>query len=139
MKKGQFLGDVSPREAWDALQNHPGTMLVDVRTRAEWAYVGGPDLSSLRKPLIQVEWLMFPTMAFNPQFLEELQAYGIKPGPVLYMICRSGARSHQAAELLADYGYATYNVADGFEGQLDEMGHRGVGGWRAENLPWRQG
>jgi len=139
MKQGQFLGDVSPKEAWDALQNHPETMLVDVRTRAEWAYVGGPDLTGLRKPLIQIEWLMFPTMALNPQFVEELQAHGLKPGPPLYLICRSGARSRQAAELLAQYGYATYNVADGFEGHLDQDGHRGVGGWRAENLPWRQG
>jgi rhodanese-related sulfurtransferase len=38
----------------------PEAVLIDVRTRAEWAYVGGPDLSSLKRPVIQVEWQQFP-------------------------------------------------------------------------------
>jgi rhodanese-related sulfurtransferase len=41
--------------------------------------------------------------------------------------------------LLADAGYTTYNVANGFEGQIDAAGHRGtLNGWKAEDLPWRQ-
>lgn len=136
--QGEFIGDVSPLQTWESLQSQAETVLVDVRTYAEWTYVGGPDLSSLNKPVVRVEWLLFPTMAQNPGFIKELQAGGIDPSQVVYLLCRSGVRSRQAAELLAAYGYTTYNVADGFEGQLDGDGHRGVGGWRAMGLPWKQ-
>ena len=135
---GQFFGNVSPTETWHALQNNAGAILVDVRTRAEWAFVGGPDLASLGKSVVQVEWVVFPSMERNPRFVKELQAQGITPQQSVYLICRSGVRSRQAAELLAERGYTTYNVADGFEGQIDSNGHRGVGGWRADQLPWRQ-
>lgn len=135
---GRFLGDVSPAQTWRDLRDHAEAVLVDVRTHPEWVYVGGPDLTVLDKPLARVEWLTFPTMEHNPRFLEELRAQGVTPDQTVYLICRSGVRSRQAAELLALHGYATYNVADGFEGQIDAAGHRGVGGWRAEGLPWRQ-
>jgi rhodanese-related sulfurtransferase len=137
-QSGEFRGDVSPRQAWHALQSEPDAVLVDVRTYAEWAYVGGPDLSPLRKPVVRVEWLLFPTMLENTHFVPELQAQGIRPTQPVYLICRSGARSRQAAEVLAAQGYTTYNVADGFEGHLDANGHRGLGGWRADGLPWQQ-
>ena len=135
---GQFLGNVSPTQTWHALQDNAGAILVDVRTRAEWAFVGSPDLASLGKSVVQVEWLVFPIMERNPGFVKELRAQGITPQESVYLICRSGVRSRQAAELLAEQGYTTYNVADGFEGQIDSNGHRGVGGWRAESLPWKQ-
>ncbi|HRX62114.1 MAG TPA: rhodanese-like domain-containing protein [Candidatus Competibacter sp.] len=136
--RGRFLGDVSPVRAWRDLQDRTETVLVDVRTCAEWIYVGGPDLASLGKPVVQVEWLMFPTMENNPRFLDELREQDVRLDQAVYLICRSGVRSQQAAELLALHGYTTYNVAGGFEGQVDANGHRGVGGWRAEGLPWRQ-
>jgi len=60
-------------------------------------------------------------------------------GPVLF-ICRSGARSHNAAMLANQAGYEAYNVLEGFEGDRDPQGHRNtVGGWRAAGLPWVQG
>lgn len=134
----QFLGDVSPIQAWENLQTEAGAVLVDVRTRAEWTFVGGPDLTSLGKAVAQAEWLVFPAMKRNPRFVEDLKAQGITPRQLVYLICRSGVRSREAAKLLAEKGYTTYNVADGFEGQIDGNGHRGMGGWRAEGLPWRQ-
>ena len=135
---GRFVGDISSVQTWQALQNQPEAVLVDIRTRAEWKYVGGPDLSSLGKSLIQVEWQVFPSMERNPRFLRELQAEGVTPGQVIYLICRSGIRSRDAAEFLAVRGYTTYNVAEGFEGPLDDNDHRGASGWRAERLPWKQ-
>lgn len=135
---GRFGGDVTPVETWQALQNQPEAVLVDVRTGAEWTYVGGPDLSTLGKTVIQVEWLVFPRMERNPRFLRELQTQGVTPGQQVYLICRSGIRSRDAAEFLAERGYATFNVADGFEGPLGNEGHRGASGWRAEGLPWKQ-
>ncbi len=135
---GQFMGDVSPAQTWQALENQAEAVLVDVRTRAEWAFVGGPDLSQLGKSVVQVEWQVFPTMERNPRFVKELQAQRVTPGQLIYIICRSGIRSRDAAEWLARLGYTTYNVAEGFEGPIDSNGHRGASGWRAEQLPWRQ-
>ena len=135
---GRFLGDIHSIQTWQALQNQPEAVLVDIRTQAEWKYVGVPDLSSLGKNLIQVEWQVFPSMERNPRFLRELQAQGVTPGRLVYLICRSGIRSRDAAEFLAERGYTTYNVVEGFEGPLDDDGHRGASGWRAERLPWKQ-
>ncbi len=135
---GQFLGNMISTQVWRNLQRDAGAVLVDIRTRAEWTFVGGPDLSSLAKTVVQVEWQTFPGMERNPRFLRELQAQGVTPGRLVYLICRSGIRSRDAAEFLAERGYAAYNVADGFEGPIDDDGHRGASGWRAEGLPWRQ-
>jgi len=99
---GQFLGDVSPTEAWRALQDHAEAILVDVRTRAEWAFVGGPDLARLGKTVVQIEWAVFPGMERNPRFVKGFQAKGITPQQPVYLICRSGVRSRQAAERLAE-------------------------------------
>ena len=54
-------------------------------------------------------------------------------------ICRSGGRSHQAAAAASAAGYTeSFNVLEGFEGEVDPQGHRGtVGGWRKAGLPWR--
>lgn len=135
---GQFLGHLRAAEVWRNLQHQAGAVLVDIRTRAEWSFVGGPDLSSLGRSVIQVEWQTFPGMERNPRFIRELQAQGVTPGRPVYLICRSGIRSQAAAEFLAERGYSTYNVADGFEGPINENGHRRASGWRAEQLPWKQ-
>ncbi len=137
---GQFAGDRSPVATWHELVGDAQAVLVDVRTEAEWHYVGGPDLSSLNRPVFQVEWQQYPTGIRNPKFAEQLAAQGVRPENPVYLICRSGVRSRAAAELLASEGYTTYNVTGGFEGQLDATGRRGVlDGWKVAGLPWRQG
>ena len=72
------------------------------------------------------------------EFLRELQAQGILSGRLVYLNCRNGIRSRDAALFLAERGYLTYNVADGFERPLDDSSHRGASSWRAERSPWRQ-
>ena len=58
--------------------------------------------------------------------------------PVVFL-CRSGNRSIGAAEAATEAGIApSYNVLDGFEGNLDEHKHRGGTGWKAVGLPWKQ-
>lgn len=135
-----YAGDVSPSDAFKAVSSEREAVIVDVRTRAELAYVGYPDLSSTGKQLIAVEWQVFPTGQQNPQFIEELSAHGVEPDRPVYFLCRSGARSRFAAVAATAAGFAeAYNVADGFEGHIDGSGHRGVtSGWKASNLPWRQ-
>lgn len=132
-------GDLTPTEAWDLLAQDPEAVLVDVRSEAEWTFVGVPDLTDLGKKLVTVSWSHWPGGACNDGFVDDLRAAGVDgSGPVLF-ICRSGARSSKAAIAATEAGLApSYNVSEGFEGDLDERGHRGRGGWRARGLPWRQ-
>lgn len=142
----ETIGSVTPEEAWSALSAHPRAMLVDVRTRAEWAFVGTPDPSPAGRPLVLQEWVTFPAMARNPDFLEALSGDVTRHGAeALYFICRTGGRSHDAAVAAAEHfaaagsPVACFNVVEGFEGPPDAQGHRGtVSGWKARNLPWRQ-
>lgn len=134
-----YAGDITPEAAWALLKENPEAVLVDVRTSAEWKWVGVPDLTELGRDVVYVEWVR-SNGERNEQFLDELAAAGVTPGerPVVFL-CRSGNRSIGSAELATEAGIApSYNVVDGFEGNLDENGHRGGVGWRAIGLPWRQ-
>jgi rhodanese-related sulfurtransferase len=136
-----YAGDVGARDAWALLVREADAQLIDVRTRAEWNFVGLPDLSPLGRRVLCVEWQGFPTGAQNPAFVSEAGAAldGKKEAPVLFL-CRSGARSRSAAIAMTAAGYArAYNVAGGFEGDLDSERHRGMtNGWKAAGLPWTQ-
>ncbi len=135
-----YAGDVNPAEAWRILGEEPDALLVDVRSDAEWTYVGLPDLSGLGKQTLCVAWQDFPEMRVNPDFAAELAARGVGREQPLLLICRSGVRSRHAAVALTAAGFGPcYNVADGFEGPCDEARHRGGrGGWKASGLPWVQ-
>ena len=128
-----YAGALLPAEAAQLLQEHPDAVLVDVRSRAEWDFVG-------RVPgAVEIEWKSYPGMQPNPKFLEELK--GQVPNEAITMfLCRSGGRSHDTAALAAREGYsAAYNVLEGFEGDRDGDGHRNAkNGWRVANLPWFQ-
>ncbi|WP_244534664.1 rhodanese-like domain-containing protein [Hyphomicrobium sp. CS1GBMeth3] len=132
-------------ETWARLQADADAVLVDVRTRAEWTFVGLPDLSTLNKRVQAIEWQAFPDNRVDPDFVEKLsgllEGAGVSKDAELFFICRSGARSRAAAAAMADAGYTrSRNVADGFEGPLDATQKRGqVAGWKAAGLPWRQG
>jgi rhodanese-related sulfurtransferase len=135
-----YAGDVAPKTAWKILTERPEAVLIDVRTRAEWNFVGVPDLAGVGKKPALLEWQMFPTMQPNPDFVPAL-AGGVanKEAPLLFL-CRSGARSAAAAKAMTAAGYSTcLNVSDGFEGPLNGEAKRGSSdGWKASGLPWRQ-
>jgi rhodanese-related sulfurtransferase len=135
----------TPSQAYQAIREGDA-VLVDVRTRPEWAFVGVPDLSDAGKAVLTIEWRRFPDMSVNDDFTAQLTAAldGQTPSAI-YFICRSGARSFDAASTVAAHcaaaGLTTacINVAEGFEGDLDPEGHRGrSNGWKARDLPWRQ-
>lgn len=136
-----YAGDLTPKEAYDLLQSNPDAQLIDVRTAAEWNYVGLPDLSALGKQIGGVEWLSFPDKQKNPNFIDEVKRLGIAPEAPILLLCRSGQRSKFAAIALTEAGYQTcYNVSEGFEGDKDPGSHRGtVNGWKVTGLPWQQG
>lgn len=132
-------------ESWTRLSQDQGSVLVDVRTTAEWAFVGLPDLSSIGKRPVLVEWLDFPgnnlNQAFVTQLTDALTNIGANKDTELFFLCRSGGRSLSAARAMAAAGFSRCrNVADGFEGPLDPNRHRGShSGWKAKGLPWVQG
>jgi rhodanese-related sulfurtransferase len=129
-----YDGALTPAEAYEVMRGDSSAKLVDVRTRAELEWVG-------RIPgAIEVELLTYPGSRPNPDFMRELEQQVDKGSRVLF-ICRSGARSHNAATLATQAGYAeAYNVLEGFEGDKDAAGHRSTkGGWRFAGLPWSQG
>ena len=129
-----YAGALTPAEAHELMQHHAGATLVDVRTRAEWDWVG-------RVPrAIEVEIMSYPGNRPNPSFIEELEKKVPKDALVMFL-CRSGGRSHNAAGFATQAGYGNcYNVLEGFEGDRDDSGQRNkTGGWRAAGLPWVQG
>jgi len=137
---GTYAGDVDPADSYAALQASADAVLVDVRTAAEWSYVGLPNLSHIGKRVIPIEWQRFPDGTQNGSFLEQLRRAGVAKGVPIYFLCRSGVRSAAAAKAATAAGLGpAYNVSDGFEGPLDRDGHRTVAGWKAAGLPWRQG
>ncbi len=137
---GQYAGDETSKQAWEMLERDPKAMLLDVRTDAEWRFVGLPDLSELEKRTIRVSWQEYPELNFNPNFVTEVANHNLASDQAFLVICRSGVRSRHAAIALTARGYSRcYNVSDGFEGGHDAQRHRGAReGWKAAGLPWRQ-
>ena len=139
-----YAGDVSCQECWSSLQNDPAAQLVDVRTSAEWTFVGIPFLSEIGKETILAEWQVFPSMQINQGFVGDvenaLDRLGIGKESTLFMLCRSGVRSISAAQALSASGYSNaFNVMGGFEGDKNHDQRRGtVSGWKFEKLPWKQ-
>lgn len=135
-----YEGDLTSAEGWKFLEEDPEALLIDVRTIAEWVYVGLPDLSQLGRTVVCVQWLQWPNMATNPDFISHLEAEGVTRDRPLLVICRSGARSRDASVALTAAGFGPcYNISDGFEGDLDGTKHRGISnGWKVANLPWVQ-
>ena len=134
-----YTADLTPTQAWELLQANPRAVLVDVRTQAEWSFVGVPDTSGIGRTTAFVEWNTFPDGTRNPKFLDQLADAGVTAEEPVLFLCRSGARSIAAAEAATAAGLGpAYNVLDGFEGATNTDGHRGDAGWRAEGLPWKQ-
>ena len=135
-----YAGDISATEAWERLKSDPKAQLLDVRTVAEWNFVGLPDLSGLGRRVHCVEWQSFPSGSRNPGFVMEAGQALDDPKAQVMVICRSGARSRAAAIALTQAGFAqAFNIAGGFEGDLDSERHRGKkNGWKAQGLPWKQ-
>jgi len=133
---------LTPDQAWDKLQDDPRAVLIDVRSSMEFLFVGHPRGS------VHVAWIDAPEWTVNPNFVTEvrkvmlggvgLEEHG-SDAPVL-LICRSGKRSLEAGKLLMENSFQdVYNIAEGFEGELDESHHRSArGGWRFHGLPWEQ-
>ncbi len=124
----RYAGAVTPGEA-HRLQDAGEAVIVDVRTEPEYLQVGHVPGTP------RLEWPRNGSRAELQAFLDALRAK-YQPSQKLLFICRSGVRSHYAAELAAHAGYDhAYNVLEGFEGEYGA----GTNGWRAAGLPWETG
>ena len=139
-----YAGDILAVDAYALLKGDSTSVLIDVRTQAEWTYVGTPDFQALGKTPLFLEWQSYPSMAvdanFTPRLEAMLESEGVEHGASLVLLCRSGARSRHAATAMTGGGWSPcFNVSDGFEGALGDSRRRGVvSGWKAGGLPWTQ-
>lgn len=140
------VGEVNPKDAWEAMASDRPTLMIDVRTSKEWSMIGVPDLSSLDQPVAFIEWQSFPTMDVNQTFADDaLGAADQTNAEEIYFICKSGVRSLHAAMTTSAAAAAAgrkltcFNVAEGFEGNpYAQAGSGESNGWIANGLPWRQ-
>lgn len=135
-----YGGDVSPAEAWNELSRSANAQLIDVRTQAEWSFAGVPTLEALDKNVRTISWKFYPNFELNPRFIEQLEAAVPDKTAPLFFVCKTGGRSTDAAIAATAAGYThAYNVAGGFEGDINQNHQRGqVNGWKAAKLPWHQ-
>lgn len=148
-KKPDGLTDLSPKEAYQFLQDNPDSLLVDIRSSMEYLFVGHP------VGAVHVAWIDEPDWDINPDFTAQVDTMlaarckdpktheaiaRTKDDAKVVLICRSGQRTQEAATVLLDAGYQhVLHVDEGFEGDRDENNHRGtLGGWRFHGLPWEQ-
>ncbi|OGT83858.1 MAG: hypothetical protein A3G96_05925 [Gammaproteobacteria bacterium RIFCSPLOWO2_12_FULL_52_10] len=137
-----MIKEVKPPEAWHMLANNPRTILLDVRSRIEFEYVGHPPGA------INIPWKEQPDWTVDASFVDKVRATLTKLYPptdriediTILALCRSGVRSRLAGEALQSRGFAhVYNIAEGFEGDRDPNKHRNtINGWRVHKLPWEQ-
>jgi rhodanese-related sulfurtransferase len=129
----QSLREISPSAAFERLRQ-PSTYLIDVRTVAEYVYVGHPEAAH-NIPLLFWDEPNMQQVA-NVNFVEDIKRR-FKPGDTLLLICRSGGRSAQAFRMLRRAGFQNLlNVINGFEGQKDADGLRTRNGWKNDGLPY---
>jgi len=134
-----YKRNLLPKMAIERLQNNPQALFVDVRSKAEYKYVGYPENSILIPWIDDPDWEPNPE-AFSDVVMQELDGRENLLNTEIILICRSGFRSNEALKCLENKGFTQVShVASGFEGDLDENDHRGnLNGWRHDGMPWSQ-
>ncbi len=144
---------LTPKQAWDMVQENPAkTLFLDVRTRAEAAYVGMAEDVDALVPLVEHDPLwswddkrsayqFVPVQSFVSDVDHRLKEKKLSKDDTVIVMCRSGTRSAIAANRLAEAGYTkVYSVTEGFEGDSGkagpDKGKRTVNGWKNAGLPW---
>ncbi len=134
-----YKRNLLPKMAVEKLQNNPQALFVDVRSKAEYKYVGYPENSILIPWIDDPDWEPNPEV-FSDLVMQELDGRENLLNTEIILICRSGFRSNEALKCLENKGFTQVShVASGFEGDLDENDHRGnLNGWRHDGMPWSQ-
>ena len=67
-----YAGDLTPNEVWQMLKDDEDCHLIDCRSSAEWSLVGVPELESINKSTLFIEWQTFPMMEKNQRFFQDV-------------------------------------------------------------------
>jgi rhodanese-related sulfurtransferase len=129
------MKNLNPRAAWDDIQRTPEALFLDVRMEIESLYVGRPP------GVVHIAWYEYPELTPDASaFAASVEREAGRKDRPIYLICRSGKRTVDAAKALEAAGFSNVtNVLEGFEGELDEKFHRStINGWRNAGLPWEQ-
>ena len=140
MSQHPELRNLTPPQAYEILQQNPAALLIDIRTLMEYQFVGHP------LDAIHIPWKEVPGWIENESFISEIQHLVDEarqkqaPEIPIILMCRSGTRTIPAGNKLIELGFTdVYHIDEGFEGDLDDEGHRGnINGWRFHKLPWKQ-
>ncbi len=135
-----YKRNLLPKQAFENLQNNPEALFIDVRSSAEYKFVGFAHDSVL------IPWTDEPNWQPNPESFADAVMNKLKDrdnalDTEIILMCRSGFRSNDALKCLEASGFThVSHVASGFEGDLDEFDQRGnLNGWRHDGMPWSQG
>ncbi len=130
----QDIPEVTAREAYEMIVKDPAVRLVDVRSIAEYYFVGHAETAA-NVPLTFWDEKA-QSLVTNEHFVQDIRAR-YKPEETLVFMCRSGGRSLKAAQLAKAAGFPNViNVKEGFEGEKDARGYRTAGGWKNSGLPY---
>ena len=124
-----MIKQLAAKDIKSFLMAEPNSVLLDVRTKEEWETIGKPkgEKIGLKTYFLQIQF--GEERIFNENFIQEFKNLAINQDKNILIICRSGARSQFAAELLTKENYTCVNISDGFEGNQENVG------WKKCNLP----
>jgi len=124
-----MVKQIPSKEIKEYLKKNPKCVLLDVRTKEEWDTIGKPNGEKIGLKTYFLSIQFGNEMIFNENFIQEFKNLAINQDKNILIICRSGARSQFAAEILTKENYTCVNISDGFEGNQENVG------WRKYNLP----
>ncbi len=143
---------IDAKETIELMKKDPKVILVDVRTPAEWQFVGHTRAAQIMIPSIFFKFDGVDEKkpryrsVLNEGFVSELEDKAADldadSDSTYILMCRSGAtRAQPAAKMLAQYGYKNvYIMTDGFEGSKikegDKKGFRLKNGWKNSGAAW---
>jgi rhodanese-related sulfurtransferase len=144
----EYVGDISPQEAFERASTEGNVYILDVRTGQEWKWVGHPGPNGLAdsngkglsfnsgaglegKVVNIAYWLddaqggFIPPVPDNPDRLPQDAFYTavtleFSSNDILLTLCRTGGRALFAAQYLGDMGYTTYRIEHGFQGEEND-------------------
>jgi rhodanese-related sulfurtransferase len=154
--------EISPADAYAMVTTMDNAFILDIRTAGEYFWVGHPgendcgEGGDLRGKVFHLPYKVWRfdreagryILAVNPVFSRGI-AKLFNPGDHVILMSRSGERSLEAVQRLADsensgpFVWAEirelflYNMTEGFEGGEDECGYRTLDeGWKNGGLPY---
>jgi len=124
-----MIKQLAAKDIKSYLMAESNSVLLDVRTKEEWETIGKPEGEKIGLKTYFLSIQFGNERILNENFIQEFKNLKINQDKNILIICRSGARSQFAAELLTKENYACVNISDGFEGNQENVG------WKKCNLP----